>query len=141
MEAIISTHDRIFAVFWAQSERDPNNVVEGILDSQTYEANGTWYGGVRLVQYVAPIEFSDSTPADVLFGASIRLENFAISNDMLVAGDVLQIQLQWTTDTPLETRYKVFIQLVDDMGNVIAQRDAEPSAWNRPTTTWEVGEI
>jgi hypothetical protein len=35
----------------------------------------------------------------------------------------------------------VFIQLIDDAGQVVAQRDAEPSGWNRPTITWKQDEI
>jgi hypothetical protein len=141
METIITSHQRIFAVFWAQNERDPNNIVEGALDSQTYEADAQWYGGVRLVRYIAPFVFDSLTPADVTFGEDIRLLGYALSGNTLVGGDVLQVYMEWTTDTLIETRYKVFIQLIDDAGDVIIQRDAEPSAWNRPTTTWEIGEI
>lgn len=141
MQTIIATHNRIFAVFWAQSERDPNNIVEGMLDSQTYEADGTWYGGVRLVQYVAPVTFESVNPLDVQFGDTIHLVSSALSDDELVAGDVLQIQLGWKTDSILTTRYKVFIQLIDQTGNIIVQRDSEPSAWNRPTITWAVDEL
>ncbi len=141
METIIASHQRIFAVFWAQSERDPNNIVEGALDSDTYEANAEWYGGVRLVRYITPFMFDSVTPADITFGENIRLLGYALSGTMLVEGDVLQVYMEWTTDTLIETRYKVFLQLLDDAGNVIVQRDAEPSAWNRPTITWEIGEI
>ncbi len=141
MQTIIATHERIFAVFWAQSERDPNNIVEGMLDSQTYEADGTWYGGVRLVRYVAPVTFETVNPLDIPFGDTIHLVSSALSDDELVAGDVLQIQLGWKTDAIIETRYKVFIQLIDQTGNVVVQRDAEPSAWNRPTPTWGIDEL
>ena len=141
MTLIINQHKRIFGVFWAQSERDPNNIVEGMLDSLTYEADGTWYGGVRLVRYVMPIEFADVTNIDIRFGDHIHLVSYALSTDRLIEGDVVQILLQWRADALIETRYKVFIQLLDDMGYVVSQRDAEPSAWNRPTITWEIGEI
>ena len=141
MTMIINQHKRVFGVFWAQSERDPNNIVEGMLDSLTYEADGTWYGGVRLVRYVMPIEFSDVTDMDIQFGDHIHLVSYALSTDRLIEGDVVQILLQWRSDALIETRYKVFIQLLDDTGYVVTQRDAEPSAWNRPTITWEIGEI
>ncbi|MCL4252869.1 MAG: hypothetical protein KJ043_03705, partial [Anaerolineae bacterium] len=141
MTMIINQHERVFAVFWAQNERDPNNIVEGMLDSLTYEADGAWYGGVRLVRYVMPIEFSDMTETDIRFGDAIHLVSYALSTDTLIAGDVVQILLQWRTDALIETRYKVFIQLLDNTGYVVTQRDAEPSAWNRPTITWQIGEI
>lgn len=141
MMTIINRHKRVFAVFWAQSERDPNNIVEGMLDTLTYEADGRWYGGVRLVRYIMPIQFSQMTDADILFGEHIHLVGYALSHDDLLAGDVLQILLQWRADATMNTRYKVFIQLIDDAGQVVAQRDAEPSGWNRPTITWKQDEI
>lgn len=141
MMAIINTHKRVFAVFWAQSERDPNNIVEGMLDTLTYEADGRWYGGVRLVRYIMPIQFSQMTDIDIQFGEHIHLVSYALSRDDLRTGDVLQILLQWRADATMNTRYKVFIQLIDDAGQVVAQRDAEPSGWNRPTITWKQDEI
>lgn len=138
---IIADHPRIFALFWAQSERDPNNIVEGTLDTQAYEADAQWYGGVRFTRYIAPLHFDDFTPADVRFGEHIRMVQYALNADTLRAGDVLQVQLHWQADAPIEMRYKVFVQLLDVQGQVVAQRDAEPSAWNRPTITWAVDEI
>jgi mannosyltransferase len=38
-------------------------------------------------------------------------------------------------------RYKVFLQLLDQRNQVIAQRDAEPAGESRPTTSWKPGEV
>src|SRR6185503_8271161 len=50
---IISHHARIFVLFWGEAERDPNHVVENLLDSQTFQAGiDQWFGDVRFVEYV-----------------------------------------------------------------------------------------
>ena len=37
-------------------------------------------------------------------------------------------------------RYKVFVHLYDDAGQLIAQTDSEPGGALRPTHTWQPGE-
>ena len=140
VEALIGDHERIFAVFWGEAERDPNRVVETTLDSQAFEAADQWYGDVRLVRYSTPRPMTIAQDVGVLFGDSITLERFALSDDSLAAGDVLQLRLDWRTDAPLDTRYKVFVQLLDSEGRLVAQRDSEPGGGLALTTTWPVGE-
>jgi hypothetical protein len=41
---------------------------------------------------------------------------------------------------PLETRYKVTLQLLDPANQVVAQVDSEPAGGARPTTSWIPGE-
>ena len=138
---IINQHGRIYAVLWGTNERDPNGIVENTLDSEAYEANSQWYGDVRLVRYVAPVEFDAFTQADMQFGESITLERFALSAETLQPGDVLQVQLQWSTDALIDQRYKVFVQMISPDGPPpVAQRDSEPSGGLSPTIDWQIGE-
>jgi mannosyltransferase len=48
--------------------------------------------------------------------------------------------LTWTTDAPLDRRYKVFVQLLSEGGELRAQRDSEPGGGLQLTTTWAVNE-
>ena len=58
-----------------------------------------------------------------------------------VIGDGLPVRLVWLVgDTPIETSYTVFVQLLDASGQLIAQSDAIPAAGARPTTGWRAGE-
>ena len=53
------------------------------------------------------------------------------------------LTLRWQSDKPLEANYHVFIHLlhlVDQDETVIAQSDGQPANWQRPSTTWAVGE-
>jgi hypothetical protein len=53
----------------------------------------------------------------------------------------LALQLYWQTESPINTRYKVFAQLLSDDDTLIAQSDSFPAAGKRPTTGWLPGEI
>lgn len=138
---IISQHDRAFVVFWGETERDPNRVVETTLDSETYEAGqDVWYGAARLARYVMPATMPDPTLVNARFGDTITLESYALSTRTVHPGDVLQAELRWTTGSPIERRYKVFLQLLDSGGVLAAQRDSEPGGGSSPTTGWPPGE-
>ncbi len=41
-------------------------------------------------------------------------------------------------ETPVS--YRVFVHVLDENGNLIAQSDAIPDNWTRPTTGWVTGE-
>lgn len=137
---IIAEHDQIFAVLWGLGERDPNNIVENTLDGEAFEVDSQWYGNVRLVRYTTPAEFDTVMDAGVTFGDHITLETYALNGDAFAPGDVLQLRLAWSTDATLDIRYKVFVQLLNPDGFLVAQRDAEPGGGLQPTTIWSPGE-
>jgi hypothetical protein len=57
------------------------------------------------------------------------------------AGDTLPVTLYWGADSEIGTDYTVFLQLLDDDWQVVAQKDLQPQAGAAPTTTWLPGEI
>ncbi len=136
VENLIGEHDNLYVVYWGEAERDPNRVVEGTLTSSTYEASSGWYGDVRLVRYATPVDMAVTESAGAEFGEHITLESYALSVQTIQPGDVLQIRLDWRTDESLETRYKVFVQLLDSAGVLVAQRDSEPGGGLALTSTW-----
>ncbi len=138
VQKIISEHQRIFVLFWGEAERDPNHIIENTLDGTTYEAGqDIWYGDVRFAQYVTPVTMSNPKPIYKLFGDSIMLEHAALSGSTFHPGDVAQIQLEWRTNAVLQKRYKVFVQLLNSGGILVAQRDSEPAGGSQPTTMWQ----
>mgnify|MGYP002336155219 CR=1 FL=1 len=139
--AIIERHERVFAVFWGEAERDPQRIVEATLSAQSFKAGDDWYGDVRLVRYIMPAdEYPITGEADIQFGDHITLQRYALNAGSFQAGDVVQVQLQWTTDAPLDTRYVVTVQLLDPDGTLATQHDGEPGGGLAPTTTWTAGD-
>ena len=55
-------------------------------------------------------------------------------------GAACTISLVWRAEREMTISYRVFVHLIDDTGNILAQSDAEPARWTRPTTGWAPGE-
>ncbi|MGC9346629.1 MAG: hypothetical protein ACP5JG_00705 [Anaerolineae bacterium] len=55
-------------------------------------------------------------------------------------GRVLEITWVWRADGYTGRGYKVFVHLVSPEGQLLAQSDAVPAQWRRPTYAWRVGE-
>lgn len=139
---IIASHERIYAVLWGTSERDPQNLVENTLDTEAFEIDNRWFGNVRLVRYVSPQPMRATVESGAIFGENITLASYALSGNGAVyqPDDVLQVQLDWQPDAPVDRRYKIFIQLLSPDGLVVAQRDSEPGGGLLPTDSWKPGE-
>ncbi|NKQ35121.1 MAG: hypothetical protein HF973_05830 [Chloroflexi bacterium] len=52
----------------------------------------------------------------------------------------ISLTLLWKAENETAVSYRVFVHLLDENGQIIAQDDAEPANWNRPTTGWTAGE-
>ncbi len=137
----LTNHHRVYGIFWATHESDPQRVVETWLDQNAFKVQDSWFGNVRLVMYALPEDVSAGLRAlDVPVGDVARLQGVSMPNGPVPAGDVVQLSLQWLAAEPDDTRYKVFLQLLDADSQVVAQRDAEPVGESRPTDTWQAGE-
>ena len=77
---------------------------------------------------------------DARIGESVLLAGYKLPAARFAPGDTIPIWLSWQAlDAPGE-RLKVFLHLLDENGALVAQQDAEPVAWSRPTDGWQAGE-
>ncbi|WP_348231205.1 hypothetical protein, partial [Salmonella enterica] len=74
------------------------------------------------------------------FGDSITLQNVTLSATTVQAGDVLGVTFMWSTAQPLDRRYKVFVQLLNNQGQLVTQHDSEPGNNLAITTAWQPGQ-
>lgn len=137
---LIASHPRIFALYWGETERDPNRVVERTLAENTFEVAAGWYGDVRLVQYAALPSAGEAAPVGAQFGESIVLDSAALSGASLRPGQALGVALTWRALETIPRRYRVTVQLLDGEGRLLAQHDAEPGNNMALTTTWQPGQ-
>jgi mannosyltransferase len=138
LQGIVAGHRRLWVLYWAEDQADPDGFVAGWLRAHTYPDGEQWYGGVRLALYGAPAALPGELGSvrDVRFGDAITLRSAALSGPPVRPGDVLALQLGWEATAPVSARYKVFVHLVDAQGKIVAQHDAEPG----DTTAWVVGQ-
>jgi hypothetical protein len=140
LESITAAHDRLFVLYWAVDESDPERIVERWLASHTYKASDRWYGDVRLAVYAVPesldrVEIEKSL-ADVMLGDRIALRGYTLRPNPAQRGDIIQVTLFWRAQAKPEARYKVFLHLVDGTGQLVSQHDSEPGDGMDLTTGW-----
>ncbi len=139
---IAASHDRLYALFWGEDQRDPRRVVQGWLDRNTFKATDEWVGDVRFVVYAVPQTAAGAmeTAVNLPFGDQIILEGYTLHADRLSPSEILQLTLFWQAIAPIDKRYKVFLHLLDQDGRLVAQRDSEPGGGLNPTTAWQLEE-
>lgn len=73
------------------------------------------------------------------FGEAISLvgADFAAS---AAPGGMLPVRLVWHAARPPETQYTVFVHLLEESGQLVAQSDSVPAGGTRPTADWIAGE-
>jgi hypothetical protein len=141
---IAEEHDRLYVLYWGDTQRDPQRVIEHWLDTHAFKASEEWVGDVRFVVYSLEETAEELVVADVGFilpeGGHIRLVGYSPLPEVVRPGDIIPITLMWQADAIPQRRYKVFLHLVGEDGLPVAQRDSEPVGGLRPTTTWTAGE-
>jgi hypothetical protein len=68
-----------------------------------------------------------------------RLDGYAATAETR-SGDAILLTLHWQDLAAVDENYQVFVHLLDEQGNKIAQADGQPVQWLRPTSTWRPGE-
>lgn len=141
LREIAAQHDRLYAIFWGEAQRDPERLIERWLDEHAFKATDDWVGDVRFVTYAVPQAAAGAieNAVHLPFGEAITLNGYTLNGVQFRPGDILQVTLFWQTAVLLEERYKVFLHLVAAGGQIVAQRDSEPGGGLNLTTTWPPG--
>ncbi len=58
----------------------------------------------------------------------------------ITPGQTVTVTLAWQALGETDQDVKVFVHLLDSNGRVVAQSDAVPAGWTRPTSGWQTGE-
>ncbi len=140
VDQMLERVQRLYAIYWATDQSDPQRIVESRLAENAYKARDTWYGNIRLAIYGAEPRLMQEQNVRARFSNEITLESDELVQGTLRGGDIAAIALHWRADIVPSGRYKVFVHLLDAQGQVVAQRDGEPMADLRPTSTWRPGE-
>lgn len=80
---------------------------------------------------VPPLVDAQSPPERVVFDNRIRLDGFMIVDDNNMA-------IQWRALRRIDGDYTVFVQILDDAGNIVGQGDAKPPL---STRYWQRGDV
>ena len=81
-----------------------------------------------------------SQEVNITFGKQITLVGVNFADAALASEQPISIELIWQGVAEMSESYRVFVHLLAPDGTVLAQSDAIPAAWTRPTTGWLPGE-
>lgn len=79
--------------------------------------------------------------AEAEWANGIKLAGYDLSEEQIRQGEALDLTLYWQTDSDIASSLTVFLHLLNEEGNIVAQRDQIPAAGSRPTTGWAPGEV
>ncbi|MBI5649088.1 MAG: glycosyltransferase family 39 protein [Chloroflexi bacterium] len=141
VDTLIAQAQRVFAIFYATEQSDPQNIIGARLAERAFQARDEWHGDIRLAIYgIAPNPRGRVESLDAQLGDEIALASLQLDHRAARAGDVLTLTLNWRAEQTPTARYKVFAQLLNAENQVVAQRDAEPMNNLKLTTQWRAGE-
>lgn len=149
LERLIKRYSRIWLVVDSGPEQGLPRPVERWLTERTYKVQETQFS-----QYARLLLYSTTNLPDpkqpqhhtaLKLGQAIELVGYDLIPNEGPApfqhNQVVQLSLLWRTNTPLEENYTVFVQLLDESGQLRWQSDRYPVDGFRPTSTWAPGEL
>ncbi|GIK57464.1 MAG: hypothetical protein BroJett015_31270 [Chloroflexota bacterium] len=77
-----------------------------------------------------------ATSLSVQFGEGIRLLGYDLD-----VHDQIGLVLYWRSEQPVAESYDVFVHVLNEQGEIVAQADSAPVAGLAPTTRWQPGDI
>lgn len=116
-------------------------VVDLLDETRTSVAEPVPFAEMRITE--PERDFSAPTPArrdGTRWNTGITLTGYDLIRPRITAGDGVQITLYWTTDTDLRDNLSIFVHIINEAGEIVAQQDRIPAIGERPTTGWAPGE-
>jgi hypothetical protein len=134
----IQQHPR---VWWLPNWLPPaQSNIEQWLMQNGFRAEDHAIGEGRVALYYFPSEPLSERTVQATFGQNIILQDGQVL-PALQPGAVLPVDLRWQASQPTADNYHVFVHLLDEQDQRIAQSDGQPALWTRPTSSWQPGEI
>jgi len=125
--------------FAADAKKDQRQAIDRKLSETLCKVSQEFSGSAQVSHFVnAPPDRDLKTTAT--FENGLQLDRARISNTELKPGDPLCLELQWSTNASLPTDYTVFVHVLDQNGQLVAQSDLQPSGGYAPTGGWPLGQ-
>ncbi len=115
---------------------DPQQVIASTMFEEAYTLpREYWNGPFNYRLYTLEAYALDTQPIDVIFEDAITLETALVRR---VFQEMLQIEVTWQTNAPIEDEYFTFTHVLDENGELVLQRDGIPGGGLLPMTQWFV---
>ena len=144
----IEGRKRLWLVLWQEWIADPTGLVVDELE-HTYRRLGVGehFHDIALLCFdvsPGPLLADRSTPQSPLdadLGGEVRLLGYDLPVRTVRPGGTLYLYLYWEALRDMHNDYKVFTQVLDREGHIVAQHDKIAGAEGYPTSHWPPGAI
>jgi hypothetical protein len=82
-----------------------------------------------------------ANPLDAQLGERVQLLGYDLNIQQIKNDPTLQVTLFWKAVETIPEDYTVFVQILDESGMLVAQRDNQPVEGTYPTSIWKTGAI
>lgn len=133
---LLQAHQTVWLMHWSN-----DNSVFGWLDKLDFRQTADFVyrhdGGLTGESQMHIFRYDRLDEVEAL----ARFENGMILRSASLDRPDLRVDSLWQTDARLDQNYVISAKLLDQTGAVAAQLDSQPQLNQRPTWTWEIGEI
>ena len=126
--ALLADHDHVWLMHWSQ-DRSAFDMLRDSGHVQTAVMTEDWLGNdLNVYRY-------DRLPPEplVTYAPGITLRDAQIYD--------MSVDLWWSAPETPDNNYIVSVFLLDNQGQIVAQHDAQPWHYRRPTSSWSPGEV
>lgn len=125
--------------FGAEQKADQRQAIDRQLSETLCKVSREFAGSAQVSRFVnAPPD--REVDAATTFGNGLQLDRAHVSDTTLKAGDPFCLEMQWSTKSQLPTDYTVFVHVLDQNGQLVAQSDLQPGSGYAPTSSWPIGQ-
>ena len=97
-------------------------------------------GPVKIAPWF-PLEVEPQTKMEVNLGQKVTLIGYDLEETTVHPGGDIHLTLYWQAEREMNEEYTVFTHLIDEEGQIWAQKDNQPLGGNYPTSLWDEGEV
>jgi 4-amino-4-deoxy-L-arabinose transferase-like glycosyltransferase len=137
-------HRRVFLVMGDAAAGQGQGLGREWLNRHAFFARHQWADSLQVLTYGTVEGEPATTPGEELgavFGGQVELVGFDLPPTTWQAGQVVPLSLFWQQREAIDSDYGVFVHLVDESGQLVAQTDSPPVGGSRPTSSWQPGEM
>jgi hypothetical protein len=148
LDQAIAGRRRLWLVLWQEQLADPTGLIVDELEHTYHRLGvGETFHDVGLLLFdvsPGPLLSQNAAPSTALradFENLIRLQGYDLPTHKAQPGDTLYLYLYWESLSEMGHDYKVFTQILDASGTIVAQHDKVVGAESYPTSHWAPGAI
>jgi len=125
--------------YGADQKKDQRQAIDRHLSDALCKVSQEFAGSAQVSHFVNAQPNRDLTTT-AAFENGLQLDRARVSNTELKPGDPICLELQWGTTSQLPTNYTVFVHVLDQNGQPVAQSDLQPGGGYAPTSGWPIGQ-